>query len=137
MSPAPSPSRHSCSARPAWPTPPAWAAPGASRLSRAWPPERWLDDVRAFSEACRAEEGCLFFDWTRSVEDPTRYTLVEGFRDEEAGQLHVQSAHFKTAMAWIPDAIAAKPEIVHTVIEGVEGFGPMASSPPAAAATSP
>jgi len=44
--------------------------------------DRWLDLVRDFTEATRAEPGNLWFDWSRSVEDPSEFVLVEAFRDE-------------------------------------------------------
>ncbi len=42
--------------------------------------------------------------------------LIEVFRDAEAGQAHVESAHFKAATAMMPRWLAAAPEIIH--IEG-------------------
>ena len=51
----------------------------------------WPEISRAFTEARRAEEGCLWFDWSRSLDDPNEYVLVEAFRDEAAGGAHVQS----------------------------------------------
>ena len=32
--------------------------------------DRWPDITRAFTEATRAEPGCLWFDWSRSVDSP-------------------------------------------------------------------
>jgi len=65
-------------------------------------PERvdgWLALVNDFTEATRAEPGNLFFDWSRSVDDPNEFVLLEAFRDGDAGAAHVQSDHFKAAMA--------------------------------------
>ena len=59
--------------------------------------EAWPELSREFTEATRAEEGCLWFDWSRSLDDPTVYVLVEAFRDDAAGGAHVQSAHFRKA----------------------------------------
>jgi len=59
----------------------------------------WPEISRAFTEACNAEEGCLFFRWSRSLDDPTEYVLIEAFRDDEAGAAHVQSEHFRRATA--------------------------------------
>ena len=53
--------------------------------------------TREFTEATRAEPGNLWFDWSRSLDDPTEYVLVEAFRDGEAGAAHVQSEHFAAA----------------------------------------
>ena len=44
------------------------------------------DITRKFTEAARAEAGNMWFDWSRSVEDPTEYVLVEAFLDSEAGR---------------------------------------------------
>ena len=52
--------------------------------------DRWPEISRSFTEATRAEPGCLWFDWSRSIEDPTEYVLVEAFADDDAGAAHVQ-----------------------------------------------
>ncbi|GAA5016232.1 putative quinol monooxygenase [Streptomyces siamensis] len=75
--------------------------------------DRWPEIVADFTAATRAEPGCQFFDWSRSVEDPTEYVLVEAFRDDEAGAAHVQSAHFKAAQQTLPPHLAATPRIVN------------------------
>ena len=36
--------------------------------------------------------GCLWFDWSRSLDDPNEYVLVEAFRDGDAGAAHVLRA---------------------------------------------
>jgi quinol monooxygenase YgiN len=65
-------------------------------------PPRWPQITNEFTEACRAEPGRKWFGWSRSVDDPTEYVLVEAFRDDAAGGAHVQSAHFKTARQALP-----------------------------------
>ena len=75
--------------------------------------DRWLDIVGEFTRATRAEPGCLWFDWSRSVDDPTEYVLVEAFRDGDAGAAHVQSDHFRAAQATLPAHLAATPRIVN------------------------
>lgn len=90
-----------------------------------WPvkPERsdeWLTLVDDFTRATRAEPGNIFFEWSRSVDDPNTYYLVEAFQDDAAAA-HVNSEHFHTAMGWMPDAVAAQPDIVS--IGGVPGDG--------------
>ena len=74
--------------------------------------EAWPEISRAFTEATRAEEGCLWFDWSRSLDDPNEYVLVEAFRDGDAGGAHVCSDHFKAAQAELPPYLAATPKIV-------------------------
>ena len=79
--------------------------------------DAWPEISRAFSEATRAEPGCLWFDWSRSVEDPTEYVLVEAFRDGEAGAAHVQSEHFREAQQTLPQHLAETPRVVHAQLE--------------------
>jgi quinol monooxygenase YgiN len=79
--------------------------------------DRWLDLVKDFTEATRAEEGNLWFEWSRSVENPAEFVLVEGFTDDGAGP-HVQSEHFKRAIADLPQALAATPKIVSRQVSG-------------------
>jgi quinol monooxygenase YgiN len=80
--------------------------------------EQWLSRVAPFTSATRAEPGNVFFEWSRSVEKPNQFVLLEAFRDRAAGAAHVHSEHFKTAMAWMPDMIAATPEIIHVEVPG-------------------
>jgi quinol monooxygenase YgiN len=76
----------------------------------------WPQISREFTEACRAEPGCLWFDWSRSVDDPNEYVLVEAFRDGDAGAAHVQSPHFKNAQQTLPPHLAETPRIVNFTV---------------------
>jgi quinol monooxygenase YgiN len=78
--------------------------------------DAWPEIAREFTEACRAEPGCLWFDWSRSLDDPAEYVLVEAFRDADAGAAHVQTTHFKTAQQWLPRHLAETPRIVNVTI---------------------
>ena len=64
--------------------------------------DQWPRSPPNSTEATRCEPGCLWFDWSRSLDDPNEYVLVEAFRDDDAGAAHVQSAHFKNAQATLP-----------------------------------
>jgi quinol monooxygenase YgiN len=77
----------------------------------------WPEISRAFTEATRAEEGCLWFEWSRSLDDPDVYVLVEAFRDGEAGGAHVGSDHFRAAQAELPPYLARTPDIVSTEVD--------------------
>lgn len=78
----------------------------------------WPDIVKGFTEGTRAEEGCLWFTWSRGVEDSNEYVLVEAFTDAEAGAAHVGSAHFRRAQEELPGYLARTPDIISTTIEG-------------------
>ena len=75
--------------------------------------DAWPEISRPFTEATRAEPGCLFFDWSRSLDDPTEYVLVEAFRDGEAGGAHVQSEHFTAARSSLPPHLASTPKVIN------------------------
>jgi quinol monooxygenase YgiN len=74
--------------------------------------DRWPEIVNDFTQACRKEPGCLWFDWSRSLDDPNEYVLVEAFRDGDAGAAHVNSAHFKEAQQTLPPHLARTPQII-------------------------
>lgn len=78
--------------------------------------DRWPDIVADFTAATRAEPGCLWFDWSRSVEDPTEYLLVEAFADDAAGAAHVGSEHFATARRTLPEHLAETPRIINVTV---------------------
>jgi len=78
--------------------------------------EAWPEISREFTEATRAEAGCLWFDWSRSLDDPDEYVLVEAFRDGDAGAAHVQSDHFRKAQQTLPPHLAQTPRIVNFTI---------------------
>ena len=82
--------------------------------------DAWPELSREFTEATRAEEGCLWFDWSRSLDDPNEYVLVEAFRDDAAGGAHVQSAHFQKATAELPTYLSETPRIVNVSVPGAE-----------------
>ena len=85
--------------------------------------ERWIELTRDFTEATRQEPGNLWFDWSRSVEDPRQFVLVEAFQDD-AAEAHVSSAHFSQAMQDMPQALVETPEIISERI-GADGWGRM------------
>jgi len=91
--------------------------------------EEWLSLVDEFTQATRAEPGNLFFEWSRSVDSPHQFVLVEAFADGESGEQHVTSEHFKTAMSWIPDLVAEKPQIINVAVPG-NGWSEMAEVAP-------
>lgn len=83
--------------------------------------EQWPELSREFTEATRAEPGCLWFEWSRSLEEPNTYVLLEAFRDGDAGSAHVSSDHFAKAMQTLGQFGARRPQIVSVETEG-EGW---------------
>ena len=77
----------------------------------------WPSISKAFTEATRAEEGNIFFDWSRSVEDPNEYVLIEAFKDD-AAEAHVTADHFKQAQAELPQYLQETPKVRNVLMEG-------------------
>jgi quinol monooxygenase YgiN len=75
--------------------------------------DKWPEISADFTAATRNEDGCLWFDWSRSLDDPNEYVLVEAFRDGDAGGAHVGSDHFKAAQQTLPPYLASTPKIVN------------------------
>jgi quinol monooxygenase YgiN len=76
----------------------------------------WPRISRGFTAATQAEPGCLWFRWSRSVDDPNEYVLVEAFRDGDAGAAHVGSDHFAAATRELPQYLSATPKIVNVEV---------------------
>ncbi|OMH24799.1 antibiotic biosynthesis monooxygenase [Tersicoccus phoenicis] len=79
--------------------------------------DQWPDISRSFTEATRAEPGNKWFDWSRSVEDPNEYVLIEAF-DDDAAEAHVTSPHFQAMQTEFPPYLAATPKIVSRQVDG-------------------
>ncbi len=79
--------------------------------------ERWPEMAGEFTRAVRAEPGCLWFDWSRSLDDPTEYVLVEAFRDQDAAVAHVQADHFAKAQQDLPPHLAETPRVVNAIVD--------------------
>jgi len=92
--------------------------------------DEWLSLVDGYTQATRQEPGNIFFEWSRSVDEPDTFVLVEAFQDD-AAEAHVNSEHFKTAIAWMPDVVSKTPQIVNVQAEGrSEGWGDMGEVSP-------
>ncbi len=91
--------------------------------------EDWLSLVENFTTATRKEEGNLFFEWSRSVDNPDQFVLVEAFESAQAGAVHVSSEHFRDAMTQMPPALAATPEIINMEVPG-QGWSTMSELAP-------
>ena len=77
----------------------------------------WPDIVREFTDATRAEPGNKWFDWSRSVDNPNEYVLVEAFA-EDAAEAHVKSEHFTAMTEQFPRYLNTTPRIISRQIEG-------------------
>lgn len=85
--------------------------------------DRWPEIARDFTRATLAEPGNKWFEWSRSVEDPTIYVLLEAFEDD-AAEAHVTSPHFRTMQEEFPPYLSATPQIVSQQVDAA-GWEPM------------
>ncbi len=79
--------------------------------------EEFPNLVAEFTQATRNEPGNMWFEWSRSLEDPNEYVLVEGFRDGDAGKDHVSGEHFHKFVAEAPGWLASTPLIISQEID--------------------
>ncbi|WP_166509547.1 putative quinol monooxygenase [Blastococcus sp. TF02-8] len=96
-------------------------------------PERadeWAGLAADYARAVNAEEGSLFFEWSRSVEEPDTWVCIEGFRDSDAGAAHVGTDAFKQFVDKAPDLVSAQPQIIYVDSPEVPGWGPMGEIQP-------
>ena len=96
-------------------------------------PERtdeWAALAAAYARAVQSEEGNLFFEWSRSLDDPDTFVCVEGFRDGDAGAAHVRTQAFRDFVGKAPDLVAAQPQIIYVDAPDVAGWGPMGEIQP-------
>ena len=92
--------------------------------------DEWLALADSYSKAVNAEEGCVAFSFSRSLDDPNLFVCVELFRDAEAGGAHVKTDHAVKFFAAAPDLVSAQPEILYIYSPEVKGFGPMGEIQP-------
>jgi quinol monooxygenase YgiN len=92
--------------------------------------EEWSAVAADYARAVDAEEGSLFFEWSRSLEEPDTFVCVEGFRDAAAGASHVGTDAFKRFVDVAPDLVSAQPQIIYVDAPDVPGWGPMGEIQP-------
>lgn len=92
--------------------------------------EQWERLSTFYEAAVKAEPGCGFFEFSRSVGDPQTYVCVEGFTDGAAGAEHMGQAHVERFMREMPDIVSARPQIIYVDAAEVTGFVPMGEIAP-------
>ncbi|MEU7632180.1 putative quinol monooxygenase [Nocardia sp. NPDC049220] len=88
---------------------------------------RWLDLVEEFTEATRAEESNAWCWWSRSVDDPCVFFLLEGHR--EAGvEDHLASPLIRKIQREWPQALVDTPKLIIATVP-VDGWQTMEMLP--------
>jgi len=91
--------------------------------------DAWLALADSYARDVNAEDGCLFFQFARSLTDDSEFVCIEGFTDAEAGAAHVRQRYVKKFFDTAPDLVAAQPQIIY-IDTPHDGFGPMGEIKP-------
>ena len=79
-----------------------------------------------------AEEGSLFFEWSRSLEEPTPSSASRASATPTPVRAHVGTDAFRRFVEQAPDLVAAQPQIIYVDAPDVPGWGPMGEIQPRA-----
>jgi quinol monooxygenase YgiN len=89
----------------------------------------WLALADSYAKDVNSEDGCLFFQFARSLTDENEFICIEGFTDAEAGATHVKQPYVKRFFDTAPDLVSAQPQIIY-IDTPHDGFGPMGEIQP-------
>ena len=67
--------------------------------------EEFCEATRENARNSNKEPGIVRFDVLQNSEDPTRFVLIEVYRDAEAPAHHRETAHYKAWVAKAPDML--------------------------------
>ena len=95
--------------------------------------DQWLAVADAYARDVNSEDGCLFFQFARSLTDDNEFICIEGFTDADAGGAHVRQPYVKKFFETAPDLVATQPQIIY-IDTPHDGFGPMGEIQPRLAA---
>lgn len=78
------------------------------------------EHMTAQARRCLANEaGCLQFDVAQDPKNPTRFVMLEVYKDDAAIKAHQESDHFKNFRPVVADLLAErKIEILNVVSDG-------------------
>src|ERR1700749_4521451 len=75
--------------------------------------DEWLALADSYAKDVNSEDGCLFFQFARSLTDDNEFVAIEGFKDGDAGATHVRQPYAKKFFELMPDLVAAQPQIIY------------------------
>jgi quinol monooxygenase YgiN len=91
--------------------------------------DQWLALADSYAKDVNSEDGCLFFQFARSLTDDSEFVCIEGFKDADAGAAHVRQPYVKKFFDVTPDLVATQPQIIY-IDTPHDGFGPMGEIQP-------
>ena len=91
--------------------------------------DEWLALADSYARDVNSEDGCLFFQFARSLADENEFVCIEGFKDAGAGATHVKQPYVKRFFDTASGLVSAQPQILY-IDTPHDGFGPMAEIQP-------
>jgi quinol monooxygenase YgiN len=91
--------------------------------------DQWLALADSYAKDVNSEDGCLFFQFARSLTDENEFISIEGFKDAQAGATHVKQPYVKRFFDAASDLVAERPQIIY-IDTPHDGFGPMGEIQP-------
>lgn len=92
--------------------------------------DEWIALATQYQKDVNAEEGNVYFEWSRSMDDPNVFYAIECFKDMEAGGAHMQTQHVANFMVVAPDLVSAQPQIVFVDSPSIAGWAAMGEIQP-------
>lgn len=92
--------------------------------------DEWIALAAQYQKDVGAEEGNVYFEWSRSMDDGCVFYAIECFKDSDAGAAHMQTQHVANFMAVAPDLVAAQPHIVFVDSSSIAGWAAMGEIQP-------
>ncbi len=89
----------------------------------------WLELADAYAKNVNSEEGCLFFQFARSLTDDNEFICIEGFTDADAGAVHVKHPYVAKFFDDASGLVSAQPQIIY-IDTPHDGFAPMGEIQP-------
>lgn len=86
--------------------------------------DNFLEEIDWYTQACRAEDGCLDFKWFWDPDDKQKFLLLETYKDGE-DVTHVESEHFKRGCDEFPKYLVETPDIINFHIDGKTSWDKM------------
>ena len=74
--------------------------------------DEWLALADSYAKDVNSEDGCLFFQFARSLTNDNEFVCIEGFTDAEAGATHVKQPYVKKFFDTDPVG-ATQPQIIY------------------------
>jgi autoinducer 2-degrading protein len=79
--------------------------------------EKFKEEMMAQAQRCLANEpGCLQFDVTQDAKNPTRFVMLEVYKDDAAIKAHQDSLHFKDFRPVVTELVAERKVEVFAVV---------------------